>query len=92
MNFTAVNCPFLLSNEEFKQDNSISFFPNPANEVVNIQMDSALKSAVLFNLQGQKIKTVTTKEVNISDLISGVYMIRIEDQQGRESIQKLIKK
>lgn len=92
VNFTAVNCPFLLSNEKFKQDNSISFFPNPANEVVNIQMDSALKSAVLFNLQGQKIKTVTTKEVNISDLISGVYMIRIEDQQGRESIQKLIKK
>ena len=55
-------------------------------------MDSTLKSAVLFNLQGQKIKTITTKEVNVSDLISGVYMIRIEDQQGRESIKKSIKK
>lgn len=53
-------------------------------------MDSVLKSAVLFNLQGRIIKTITTKEVNISNLISVVYMIRIEDQYGRESIQKVI--
>jgi len=91
VNFTAVNCPYTLYNEEFNQDNAISVYPNPANEVLTIKMASELKSAEIFNLQGQKIKTHTTKVMNVSDLLNGVYLIRIEDQNGKESIQKLVK-
>ncbi len=54
-------------------------------------MDSELKWVEVYNLQGQKVKSSTSNTISVSDLTIGIYMIRVEDQNGRESIQKLVK-
>lgn len=91
INFTTVNCPYTLSNQEFNQDNTISLFPNPSNDVLTIEMDSKLKSVEIFNLQGKKIRIYNTKQITVSDLSSGIYMVRVEDENGSASTQKLVK-
>jgi len=84
--------PAALGTNSYSKNNlKVNLFPNPANEIVTIEMDSELKWFEVYNLQGQKVKSSTSNTINVSDLTIGIYMIRVEDQNGRESIQKLVK-
>ena len=69
--------------------NSIKIHPNPANGVVKISTVSnkALEVSV-YDLLGKQVMPVQTiqSELNISDLIPGVYFVKIE--QGSNSISK----
>ena len=55
-------------------------------------MDSDLSQVVIYNLQGQKVKESTTKQVNVSNLSKGVYLVKIEDGNGNIATEKFIKK
>lgn len=84
--------PAALGTNSYSKNNlKVNLFPNPANEIVTIEMDSELKWVEVYNLQGQKVKSSTSNTISVSDLTIGIYMIRVEDQNGRESIQKLVK-
>lgn len=64
-------------------------YPNPAQNVVNIQVVGNIEYvAYLINLQGQTVAT-TTNSFDISNVQSGIYMVRIETAQG-VSTQKLV--
>ena len=57
-------------------------YPNPATDVVYIQGVEATEIQV-FNTLGQLVKTVRGKnEINISDLVSGVYLLKISDNHN----------
>jgi alpha-tubulin suppressor-like RCC1 family protein len=90
--FTAMTCPFTLGTNDFSQNNlKVSLYPNPASNVLNIEMDTELKLVEVYNLQGQKVKSSSSRNIHVSDLSSGIYMVRVEDENGSISIQKLIK-
>lgn len=65
--------------------NTISIYPNPANSILNIQLDNTNNSVVrLFGINGQKIKETTfTQQIvlDISTLEQGVYFMTIENEQ-----------
>ena len=83
----------LLSTGDFNSnDLKASIYPNPTNENFTIVMDSELKSVELYSLQGQKVITSTAKNVNVSNLSKGMYLVRIEDENNAVSTQKLIVK
>jgi len=71
---------------------SFNLYPNPVNNVLNIKMDSDLSQVVIYNLQGQKVKESTTKQVNVSNLSRGIYLVKIEDENGNIATKKFIKK
>lgn len=82
-----------LSTNDFDAKNlQFNIYPNPAINVVNIELASELKSVEVYSLQGQKIISSSSKELNVSDLSSGVYMIRVEDTDGAIATKRLIKK
>jgi Secretion system C-terminal sorting domain/Ig-like domain CHU_C associated len=82
-----------LSTNDFDAKNlQFNIYPNPAINVVNIEVASELKSVEVYSLQGQKIKSTSSKELNVSDLSSGVYMIRVEDTNGAIATKRLLKK
>ncbi len=82
-----------LSTQDF-QENKLLFtmFPNPANDVVLVSMENELKSVEVYSLQGQKVLNSSQKEFNISQLNTGIYLVKIEDINGNVASQKLIKK
>jgi hypothetical protein len=60
-----------------------NIYPNPANDKVSINLKNYGNATIqLFNILGQEVKTVYTTEnkveVNVSDLNSGIYFIRVD--------------
>lgn len=81
-----------LSSSSFSQNNlEVSLYPNPVNDVINIDMTNELKSVEIYNIQGQKVKSHNQKQINVSDLSSGMYIIKIQDAENAVSTKKIIK-
>jgi hypothetical protein len=81
-----------LSSQNFNQNNlEVSLYPNPATNVLNIEMTTELKSIEVYNITGQKVMSATQKQINVSDLASGMYMIRIQDSENAVSTKKFLK-
>ena len=77
--------------EEF--DGTISIYPNPANNVLNISSSESVEQVVIYNVAGQVVMTENgnVQSMNISNLASGSYIVRIQTVDGNISNQRFIK-
>jgi hypothetical protein len=81
-----------LSTQNFNQNNlEVALYPNPATSLLTIKMASEIKSVEIYNLQGQKILKATQKDINISTLASGMYIVKIQDSENKTATKKIIK-
>ena len=81
-----------LSTSDFNTNNlKFSLYPNPANNIVNIELTTELKSVEIYSLQGQKVLTSNKNQVDVSGLSKGIYMVRVEDVDNGVSTQKMVK-
>lgn len=91
-NFTVTE---VLSNTQFSE-NSFSVTPNPAKDFVTIStsLETSLQSVSIIDINGRIVKNVslngTEGNVNISDLTSGIYMMKIVSDEGTVT-KKIIK-
>lgn len=74
----------------------ISLYPNPAFDIVTLQVDKKSNADLIlniYNVMGSLVKTETLKQnqqqINVSDLINGIYLVEIKSEDFR-SEQKLI--
>ena len=87
-----------IDNSSFNDDNSISIYPNPTNDIINISgldIDKAERLSI-YNTVGEK---VMSKEVNTSfislalyNVPSGIYIISVENKDGSIETFKISKK
>ena len=70
------------------EDEQIILYPNPATNMVNIKNVSEDVQFEVLSMDGKLLKQGTGKNVDISELTSGFYMIRINNK----SVFKIIKK
>lgn len=71
----------------------VSVYPNPANNVLNISIDTSLevKSATLFDVLGKNTGVQSVNgSMDVSNLSKGVYILSIETTSGNIS-QKVVK-
>lgn len=81
----------LLSSQDFNSKNlKASIYPNPASDNFSIEMENEVKSVEVFSLQGQKVLTSKNKNVDVSSLSKGMYLVRIEDVDNAVATKKLI--
>lgn len=84
----------LLSNTEFELDSSVSLYPNPVKNVLNIKAKNIIKSVSLYDVQGRLLQTEINSnnqlEFNISSHSNGVYFIKIITEKGI-NLEKIIK-
>jgi hypothetical protein len=91
-----LNIPVASSIAEAEIKSALSIFPNPANNVINFSNDTnAVVSLVeMTDMNGRVIKSAkinaTEGEISVSDLSSGVYMMRITTDQGNAT-KKIVK-
>jgi len=81
----------ILATKSF-QNNTLkaTIYPNPTSDNFIIEMENEVKSVEIYSLLGQKILTANSKNINISNVSKGVYMVRIEDTNSVVTTQKLI--
>ena len=80
-----------LTSQNFSQNNlEVKLYPNPVNDVLNIETALELQSVEIYNIQGQKVLSSNQKEINVSDLASGMYMVRIQDTDNNIATKKIV--
>lgn len=84
----------VLSTSTFETDSSITIFPNPTKNNIQITADKTIINITLYDMQGRILVSEkhNHKEVNldISNQASGVYFIQINTEKGVNT-EKIIK-
>ncbi|MDR1718980.1 MAG: T9SS type A sorting domain-containing protein [Dysgonamonadaceae bacterium] len=92
-NIVTVN-PFnktLSALQNVKKAATIVAYPNPATDVILLS-DQAVVSEV-YSLTGKKVKSVKNVSIiNVSDLSSGIYLIKTINPDGQPTTQKIVVK
>lgn len=80
----------------YSDDRSISLFPNPAQEQVNIKSNKVIQEIVITNLQGQMVLQIQPKTFETSFLLSkdiapkGIYFAKVKTSKGTSTHKLLI--
>lgn len=82
----------LLSTEKHLLENSISLYPNPVKNSLNIQVSNAdFTSISIYNLLGKKMLESKANLIDFSSFSKGVYLSKIKTDTGIIT-KKIIKK
>lgn len=90
---TTINNTTLQATETVKNESSLTVYPNPTKEDVNINADSKINSVEVYDMQGRMVQkhvgihSKATK-VSIRSTIPGVYLLKIIT--GTETIIKKV--
>jgi hypothetical protein len=82
-----------LANDSFEAISKVELYPNPTMNAFQISIDA--KKIEIFSLTGQLIQTenncMANKEINISNLAKGIYIVKITNSDSISVSKKLIK-
>ena len=84
----------MLSVEENQVQTQISIYPNPTNGMVRINNPKSLKirKVLVFDMFGRKVVNESNvKQVNLSSVPRGLYIIKIVDKNGITGTFKVLK-
>ena len=88
---TASSVNGTLSVEPVVVDTNIKVYPNPATNYIFINSELNHKST-LYNMAGQRVLESNAKQLNVSDLPNGVYLLYLISTNNTTSTFKIIKK
>ncbi len=81
-----------LANTSFDDALTLDVYPNPAQDIVHVLGESALKSVEVYSLLGQKVLTTTQKQINVSGWAKGMYLVKMTDLADHTTTQRLMVK
>ena len=84
-----------LTVNEVSSANDFSFFPNPVNDVLQIQSKIKVVKAVIYAADGKLIQSEQSKEITaikMNNLVRGNYFIKFTFENGEMLQRKVIKK
>jgi uncharacterized repeat protein (TIGR01451 family) len=90
---TATTTVTLLANQDFAFENYFKIYPNPANDILNIESEKTIEvtSINIYNTLGQIVLVIPnaqqTKSVNVSSLKTGNYFVKINSDKGSTSVK-----
>ena|SRR6218665_107760 len=74
---------------------TVTIYPNPVNDILNVSFDAAINAVSIYNVLGQEVlaKTLNAKEgkIDVSGLYPGTYIVKIATE-GQVKTLKVIKK
>lgn len=72
--------------------NSFKIYPNPTSDIITIQTDSEIENVNLYNQFGQLLLSEKSTQLNLGNLSTGIYILKIKFANGQTATQKIIKK
>ena len=79
--------------EENSQHSSLTIYPNPTNELLNIQAPKPISKLVVYQSNGTKVlESKSTENLDVSVLPEGLYMLEAIDMEGRRVLKKFEKR
>ncbi|MPS72015.1 MAG: T9SS type A sorting domain-containing protein [Chryseobacterium sp.] len=75
------------------KNTTVSIYPNPVKDVLNVKSTSKINTHKVYNLAGQSVNAKLTSDstIDFSHLEKGVYVVELQLENGKKTIQKVIK-
>lgn len=74
-------------------NNTISLYPNPAQEVLNISSSNKISKIEVYDLLGRKVASKNNaSDVNVAALGKGAYIVKVVQENGSVVAKQFIKK
>ena len=93
IDYVKVSAQFVASTNE-NETSAVSIYPNPASEQVSFVLDEAAEVSI-FDMTGRKVITTNVAageaQLNVSELVDGVYFVNIRYANGSTAVSKLVK-
>ncbi|MDY0088929.1 MAG: T9SS type A sorting domain-containing protein [Flavobacteriaceae bacterium] len=91
-NYGYLGKTYVYRNDEFMstenlQPTSFRIYPNPTGGMLNIQTDKNIGIINIYDLNGRWVQTETQPLFSVEYLLSGVYLMRVETQEGIETFR-----
>jgi len=89
----AANNQSVAAMDNFMLVNAVTMYPNPAERYLTVHSSFPITRVMVFSLLGDQVKDVKSNfsRIDLRDLNSGIYMIKIYSNQYSVT-KKLIKK
>ncbi|MEM7087249.1 MAG: spondin domain-containing protein [Bacteroidota bacterium] len=76
--------------------NETALIPNPANDKVTVSNTTQIEMITIYNVLGKRVKQLTnvnsnSTEIDLSDLSSGVYLVKVLNDTNIEGVKRLVK-
>ena len=89
---TSLTIPQAVLSTSDIQDANLSIFPNPSSDVINISSDVSYNKFEMYDALGNMVlKNTFSDQIDISDLQSGIYLVRLSSTNNVTSIKRIIK-
>lgn len=80
-----------LSISDFSKNN-LTIYPNPAKNLITIDSTEKISEISLFNVQGRKLDLQwDVDKIDISNLTTGIYLLKVTFENYSEVIKKIVK-
>jgi hypothetical protein len=75
-------------------ENNIELYPNPTTNYLKVGQEYLNSNYSIIALDGNLVQagTINNSQINLENLISGTYLIRISDSKGKINMAKFVKK
>jgi len=72
----------------------INVYPNPTNDVINIETDEQLSNYIIYDVSGRQIQSnlfAGSNQINLQNVTTGVYFIKVTTVQGNSGTVRVVK-
>ncbi len=87
-------CSTPLSIDDFTNNSNLfSFFPNPSTNEITITNYANIEIIHIYDLTGKEVfySNSISQKINVQNLNSGVYLLKVIDKNGNRETKKMIK-
>ena len=88
---TASSVNATLTVEEIATTDFVTVYPNPTTDKLIIVSEN-IQNSILYNVNGQNVLESDHNELDVSQLPTGIYLLRTTNKQNQLSTFKIIKK
>ncbi len=66
-------------------------YPNPVKNILHINSKKEINNITIYSVLGQEVWQGTAVNIDVSDLLSGMYMLQVNTKKGEKSVTRFIK-
>ncbi|MCF6133380.1 T9SS type A sorting domain-containing protein [Flavobacterium wongokense] len=85
-------CDSTLDTQTHEQT-TIKYFPNPVKDVLQFTTEEQIKNVTIYNMEGREIigYTVSGNTIDMQRLATGIYMVKVQLDNGNSDVIKIVK-
>lgn len=83
-----------LATQESVKKESLSIYPNPATDVINLKSNQTITEITIYDAIGKIVlnSKESGNQIKVSHLLPGIYILQTKDRSGNVNREKFIKK